>query len=98
MRLPHFQVRTLMLAVGGVALLLWGAKMGSRSYDYSRLAKEYGTQERHWREIAARDRGWAAFGSQCAEYHAQLARKYRRATWRPLMPVAPDPPAPVFGP
>ncbi len=94
MRLPHFRVRTLMLAVGVVALLLWGAKMGFRSYGYSRLAREYGTQERHWREIAARNRGWADFGSQCAEYYAQLARKYRRATWNPLMPVAPDPPAP----
>ena len=51
MRLPRFRVRTLMLAVGVVALLLWGAMMGLRSYDYYRLASYYGHQERGWREI-----------------------------------------------
>jgi hypothetical protein len=40
--------------------------------------------------------GWAQFGSQCADYYAQLAQKYRRAMWRPWMPVAPDPHAPGF--
>src|SRR5262249_14849430 len=94
MRPPRFRVRTLMVVVGVVASLVWGAMMGSRSYDYSRRAREYGASERGWREIAARDRGWARFGAQCAEYYAQLARKYRRAVWRPWMPVAPDPPAP----
>ncbi len=32
MRLPHFQVRTLMVVVGVVALLIWGVMIGSRSY------------------------------------------------------------------
>jgi hypothetical protein len=93
-----------MVAVGVVALLVWGAMMGSRSYDYYRLARYYGDQERGWREIAARDRGNPArarsvgviWGRKIAEYYAPLARKYRRAMWRPWMPVAPDPPAPVF--
>jgi hypothetical protein len=96
MRMPRFRVRTLMLAVGVVALLVWGAMMGTRSYDYYRRARIFGEYERGWREIAARDRGWAKFGSQCAEYYAPLARKYRRAMWRPWMPVAPDPHAPGF--
>ena len=106
MRLPHFRVRTLMLAVGVVALLVWGAMMGVRSYVYYRLAREYGTYERVWRENAARDRAIpantrsveAVWGPEVAEYYAPLARKYRQAMWRPWAPVAPDPPAPVLGP
>jgi hypothetical protein len=94
MRTVRFGVRTQMVAVGIVALLIWGAIMGSQSYEYYTRAKEYGADERSWRQIAARDRGWGPFGSQCAEYYAQLALKYRRAMWRPWMPVAPDPPAP----
>jgi hypothetical protein len=105
MRLPHFRVRTLMLAVGIVALLIWGAMMATRTYVYYRLAREYGLQERLWREHAVRDRGnpasarsvAAVWGLGIAEDRATLARKYRRAMWRPWAPVAPDPPAPVFG-
>jgi hypothetical protein len=85
-----------MMAVGVVALVVWGAMMGTRSYDYYRRAREYGTYERGWRQTAARDREWAEFGSRCAEYYAQLAGKYRRAMWCPWMPVAPDPHAPGF--
>jgi hypothetical protein len=96
MRLPHFRVRTLMLVVGVVALLIWGAMMGSQSYDYYRRAREYGANEHGWREIAARGRWDARFASECAEYFTQLARKYRRAMWRPWMPVAPDPHAPGY--
>jgi hypothetical protein len=96
MRLPRFRVRTVMIAVGVVALLVWGAMMGTRSYDYYRLAREFSTQERGWREIAARNRWPADFGRQCAEYYALLVQKYRRAMWRPWMPVAPDPHAPGF--
>jgi hypothetical protein len=93
-----------MVAVGIVALLVWGAMMGTRSYHYGMRARIYGTQERLWREIAKRDldRGStrtiaARWGLQIAAYYAPLARKYRRAMWRPWMTVAPDPPAPVFG-
>jgi hypothetical protein len=104
MRLPRFRVRTLMLAVGVVALLLWGAMMGTRSYVYYRRARFYSFEERGWRESAARARGnpsrartvGAVYGPQIAEYYAPLAEKYRRATWRPWMPVAPDPHAPGF--
>ncbi len=35
-----------MIAVGVVALLIWGAMMTSRSYNYYRRAREYGAQER----------------------------------------------------
>jgi hypothetical protein len=94
MRLPRFRVRTLMAAVLAVALLLWGARMGARSYDYHGRAKTYGEQERGWREIAARKRWDASFASQCAEYYALLTRKYRRAMWCPWEPVVPDPYAP----
>jgi hypothetical protein len=96
MRALQFRVRTLMAAVGVAAVLLWGAMMGSRSYDYYRRASFYGTQERGWREIAARKRWDARFASECTEYYAQLARKYRRAMWRPWMPVDPDPHAPGY--
>jgi hypothetical protein len=96
MRLAHFRVRTLMIAVGVVALLVWGAMMASRSYDYYRRAREYGENERGWREIAARGRWDATFASECTEYFAQLAGKYRRSMWRPWTAVAPDPHAPGF--
>jgi hypothetical protein len=96
MRLAHFRVRTLMIAVGVVALLVWGAMMSSRSYDYYRRAREYGSRERGWREIAARGRWDARFASECTEYFGQLAGKYRRAMWRPWMAVTPDPHAPGF--
>jgi hypothetical protein len=98
MRLPPFRVRTLMLAVCVVALLVWGAMMGSQSYDYYRRAREYGAQEHGWRDIASRNRRpeWNQFHSECVQYFAQLAGKYRQAMWRPWMPVAPDPHAPGF--
>jgi hypothetical protein len=69
-RLARFRVRTLMFAVGVVALLIWGAMMAFHSYDYYRRAREYGAQERRRRERAARNDGWARFRSQCAEYYA----------------------------
>jgi hypothetical protein len=105
MRVPYFRVRTLMLAVGIAALLVWGAMMAARSYVYYTLARQYGVQERGWRVNALRDRGSpararsvaAVWGLEIAEYYAPLVRKYRRAMWRPWAPVAPDPPAPVFG-
>jgi hypothetical protein len=103
MRLPRLRVRTLMIAVCVMALLIWGAMMGARSYVYYRLARTYSAYERQWREEAVKDRGIprsiaAKWGPQIAEYYAPLARKYRRAAWHPWMPVAPDPPAPLFGP
>jgi hypothetical protein len=96
MRLPRCRVRTLMLAVSAVAVLFWGSMMGARSYDYYRRARFYGEQAYGWREIAARGRFRAEFSAECAEYFAQLTRKYRRAMWRPWMPVASDPHAPGY--
>ena len=96
MRLPRFRVRTLMIAVGVVALLIWGAMMASQSYDYYRRPREYCAQERGRRETAASNDGLAKFRPQCAEFYAQLAGKYRRARRRPWMPVAPDPHASGF--
>lgn len=103
MRLTRFRVRTFMIALAFVALLIWGAMMGTRAYVYFRLARTYGTYERQWREMAVRDRGSprsvaAKWGPRIADFYGPLARKYRRAMWSPWMPVAPDPPAPVFGP
>jgi hypothetical protein len=96
MRTMRFRVRTLMEAVGVVALFIWGPLMGLRSYDYYRRATFYASEEYGWRESAARDRFRAHACSECAEYFAQLTRKYRRAMWRPWMPVAPDPHAPGY--
>jgi hypothetical protein len=96
MQLPRCRVRTLMLGVAALAVLIWGSMMGARSYDCYRLAREYSANERGWREIAARGRWDASFASECAEYFAQLTRKYRRAMWRPWMPVASDPHAPGY--
>ena len=96
MHLRGFRVRTLMMAVGAVGLLTWGAMMASRSYDYSRRAREYGAREFGWRQIAARHEDQAEFHEECVRYFAQLAGKYRRAMWRPWMHVGPDPHAPGF--
>jgi hypothetical protein len=99
MRLPRLRVRTCMLLVGVVALLVWAAMMGLRSYDYFRRARIYSIQERHWRENAQRDLGHgdtrtiaARWGLQIADYYAPLVRKYRRAMWRPWIPVDYEPP------
>jgi hypothetical protein len=85
-----------MVAVGVVAVLIWGAMMGVRSYQSYRRARFYATQEYGWRQIAVRGRRDAKFASECAEYFAQLTRKYRQATWRPWLPVAPDAHAPGY--
>ncbi|MFO0950496.1 MAG: hypothetical protein U0835_04965 [Isosphaeraceae bacterium] len=105
MRAPQIRVRTLMLAVGGATLLMWGGLMGWRSFVYSRLAADYSRYEREWRETGERDRKIpgrsrsvsAVWGREIAAFYAPLAEKYRRAAWRPWDSVAPDPPAPVFG-
>jgi hypothetical protein len=85
-----------MLTVAAVALLLWGAMMGARSYHYSRRARQYREHERGWREIAARGDWQVDFSAECVDYFARLSRKYQQAMWRPWMPVAPDPHAPGF--
>ena len=96
MRLPGYRVRTLMLTVAGVAAILWGSTMGARSFEYHRRARFYGEQESGWRRSAAQNRLGAEFTSECVAYFAGLTRKYRRATWRPWVPVAPDPHAPGY--
>lgn len=99
MRLPRLRVRTCMLLVGVVALLVWAAMMGLRSYEYYRRARTYSIQERNWREMAQRDLSQgntrtiaAGSGLQMADYYAPLVRKYRRAMWRPWIPVDYEPP------
>jgi hypothetical protein len=94
MRALRFRVRTLMAAVGLVAVLFCSAMMGLRSYVYYRLASNYSLSERVWRESTARGDWRPEVGSEAADFCAQLARKYRRAMWRPWLPIAPDPPAP----
>lgn len=96
MHVPRFGVRTLMIAVCLVALLIWGATMGTRSYVYSMRAREFEFQERGWRQSAAKGHLGVEFCLQCADYFAELSRKYRRAMWRPWQTVAPDPHAPGF--
>src|SRR5262249_57587911 len=66
----------------------------SRAYHYYGRASEYSVQERGWRENAAEGRLRREFCCECADYFAQLVGKYRRAMWRPWLPIAPDPPAP----
>ena len=46
MRALRFRVRTLMAAVGLVAVLFCSAMMGLRSYVYYRLASNYSLAER----------------------------------------------------
>jgi hypothetical protein len=94
MQALRFRVRTLLAAVGLVAVLCWAAMMGLRSYVYHRLASHYSLEERVWRKSTARGDWRPEVGSERVDYFTQLAEKYRRAMWRPWLPVAPDPPAP----
>ena len=96
MRTLRFRVRTLMAAVGVVALLIWGAMMGSQSYDSRRRAREYGARTSADGGERRQGRWDTRFASECGESYAQSAGKYRRAMWRPWMPVAPDPHAAGF--
>ena len=98
MRLPRLRVRTVMRLVALSALLLWAAMMGLRSFDYDRRARIYSFQERFFREHAQRDlaRGntrslEAKWGLTIADYYASLVWKYRRAMWRPWIPVESEP-------
>jgi hypothetical protein len=88
-----------MLLVGVVAVLGWAAMMGLRSYEYYRRARVYSIQERYLRERAQRDLAQgntrtieAKWGLQIADYYTPLVRKYRRAMWRPWIPVDFEPP------
>jgi hypothetical protein len=99
MRLPRLRVRTYMLLVGVVAQLFWAVMIGFRSYVHFQLAWTYSTQANDWREMAQRELSQgntrtveAAWGLQSADYYAALARKHRRALWRPWISVDPDPP------
>jgi hypothetical protein len=99
MRLPRLRVRTYMVLVGVVAMLAWSVLMGPRSYEYYQRARIYSVQERYWREHAQRDLSQgnprtleARSGLQVAAYYAPLVRKYRRAMWRPWVPVDYEPP------
>ena len=87
MRLPRFRVRTLMFAVGVVALLVWGAMMGTRSYVYYSRVKYYDLEERDGGKampsVASR---WNFV--RCASITSQLSGNYRRAMWCPWFPVA----------
>jgi hypothetical protein len=88
-----------MLLVGVVAMLVWVAMMGLRSYDYSQRASIYSFQERHWRANAQRDLAQgktrtieARWGLRIADYYASLVRMYRREMWRPWIAVDYEPP------
>jgi hypothetical protein len=84
LRLPRFRIRTLMVLVGLVAVLLWGAMMLPRSYAYYEQAMAL---ERHYREEVRKARTRPE--RQLAEFTAAAARKYRRAMYLPFLPGAP---------
>jgi hypothetical protein len=99
MRLPRLRVRTYMLLVGVMALLVWGTMMGRLSYVYYQRARIYSMQARDWEEMAHRDLRQgnartiaATSGLQAADYYGRLVRKYRRAMWRPWIPIEQEPP------
>lgn len=85
-----------MIATGLMALLLWSAMMGTRSYIYHRRAREFRFQERGWRNSAVKGRFPADFCLECADYFARLSQKYQQAMWRPWQPLSPDPHAPGY--
>ena len=97
MRALRFRVRTLMAAVGLLAMLVGTAMMGFRSFVHYSLARRYSFQEHGWREEAAKGRIPREDWLESAEFCAQMAGKHRRAMWRPWLPVAPDPPVYVVG-
>jgi hypothetical protein len=80
-----------MTAAGLVAVLIWAAMMGFRSYVHYSLANRYSFQEGGWRKEAAGGRIRREDCLASADFSAQMAGKHRRAMWRPWVPVAPDP-------
>jgi hypothetical protein len=98
MRLPSFRVHTLMAAVVVVVLIIWGSMMGTRSYayyklarDYSAIARNYRGTERDWQPVTSNRPAWMKSHAEYAEF---LSAKYHRTMWRPWSPVTPDPPVP----
>ncbi len=96
MRWPRLRLRTLMLLMAAATLMLWGATLGWRSYGCYLRARELATHAEGWHQIAARGGSLAHFADECASYYAPLAAKYRRAMWRPWLPIEPDPHAPGY--
>jgi hypothetical protein len=86
-----------MAAVGLVAVLVWAAMMGFRSFIHYSLASRYSFQERGWREEAAHGHIRREDCLECADFCAQMAGNHRRAMWRPWVAVDPDPPVYVVG-
>ena len=112
MRPPRLRlrVRTLLLAVGVVALILGGVILVRRSADYRRLAAFHEQMERRKAQAvlgienlarAATDpenivriRADAAYEARIGRHHAAMKAKYLRAASRPWESVPPDPPPP----
>ena len=72
MRLPRFRVRTLMIVVGVVALLSWGAMLASRSYDFLQAGQGIRSPGSYgWalnRLEGTRPPEWKQFHSECVQY------------------------------
>jgi hypothetical protein len=107
---PRFTVRRMMVAVAIAAVSTWGAQAAFRWRDYRTRADVHASEQTRLRaELApyvafkgksGRFPGCGTFqyslmvDLERAEWHALLEAKYRRASLRPWLPVAPDPPAP----
>ena len=89
MRLPRFRLRTLVVAVAGLAVAVAMASLSIRSAAYSQLA------EYHRVEAFRSSYPGALNGPARLARHLELHSKYERAARYPWLPVAPDPPPPL---
>lgn len=109
MRLPRFTVRTMIVVVAASAIACFAEQMARTSLDRQRIAEFHSatagshswfcaglpsTDEQRRQLKDARDRWARSRHGRMARYHSALATKYRRAVFRPWIPVAPDPPPP----
>jgi hypothetical protein len=96
MRLPRFRLRTMIIVVAIV-----GAPMGvliERHRRFHRLASFHAARggEGVWAPTRIRANGSDLVKWRIARevWHYDLADKYREASLKPWLPVAPDPPEP----
>ncbi|AGA28306.1 hypothetical protein Sinac_4091 [Singulisphaera acidiphila DSM 18658] len=94
MRLPRFQLRTLMVAVAIVALIAWAGRMMRLSAVYQRRADTYQMYLFRIESPGVRG-GWRPPPTEHDRWANHMTNKYRNAARYPWLVVTPDPPEPA---
>ena len=94
---PRFSLRTLMVVVTMAAVAI---AQYTRSRELQRLTMNelmlsmgWATTHIQCYRCPENDR-LRAYKTKAADYHSEMAEKYRRRIWQPWVGLAPDPPKP----